>query len=215
MSLRNPQSPRHVLGIVGLVMLFYLALFAVMSLLDFPFSLPLLIMFLILIGVPLGVVAVGIVHGVVLWRRRRDPAYRKPPSVYVSTFVATTFLCCAMLVANFDSWVEQGAAERAAVLGELLPDEMPEPERRETVDEIERFWLLYLRELKQRNAEEIAQMSDEMGEAVELALAAYEWGTLSVTQVTELRAAVGKVLERRSPNAPRAGPRPAESGNGS
>lgn len=194
---------------------FYAAVFAAMSLVDFPFSLPLLLIVLLMVGLPLGVVAAGVAFGVQLALRFRIPAFRWPPQVFVSIFIGTTFVVCAAFIASYPQFVIEGAAERTQALAEILPEGLGDEERAATLASVERFWVWYLTEIRNRSAEELTRMSPEVSEAARLIFEAYGDANLEVTEVTALRVAIEKVTPPLPSTAPRAATAPAgsESGN--
>lgn len=193
---------------------FYAAVFAAMSLLEFPFSLPLLLIVFVTIALPLGIVAAGVAWGTQLALRHRIPELRWPPQVFVSVFIATTVVVSAGFIASYPEFVMEGAAERTRALEALLPTELPDGERAAVLDLTERFWRWYLTEIRDRNAQELVAGSADLDTAARLIFEAYGDDNLTVSEVTALRIALEKVTPAGPSTLPRATSDPAESGTG-
>ncbi len=194
---------------------FYAAVFAAMSLLKFPFSLPLLLIVFVMVALPLGIVVVGVVWGVQLALRRRNPEARWPVHLYVSVFIATTVVVSASFIGSYPEFVMEGAAERTTALEALLPGDLPADERAAVLDVTERFWRWYLTEIRDRNAQEFVSESPDLDTAARLIFEAYADSDLTVTEVTTLRIALEKVTPPPPSTLPRAvtGPAGSETGN--
>ena len=191
---------------------FYAAVFAAMSLLEFPFSLPLLLIVFVMVALPLGLVVVGVAWGVQLALRRRNPDARWPIQLYVSVFIATTVVVSASFIGSYPEFVMEGAAERTTALAALLPADLPADERAAVLDVTERFWRWYLTEIRDRNAQEFVAESPDLDTAARLIFEAYADSDLTVTEVTTLRVALEKVTPPPPSTLPREATDPAESG---
>ena len=86
-------------------MLFYLAVFAAIDLVGFQFPMSILLTFFLIVAVPLGLVAAGIVHVTALIRAQFGGRVRPPQAAtLMSLFVGTTVIVMIGFVSVYPEW---------------------------------------------------------------------------------------------------------------
>ncbi|RMF11923.1 MAG: hypothetical protein D6761_13480 [Candidatus Dadabacteria bacterium] len=124
-STPTPSGTRRNIGrLLFAVMLFYLAVFAMIDMVGFQFPMSILLTFFLIVAVPLGLVAAGIVHVSALIRAQLGGTVRPPQAAtLMSLFVATTVIVMIGFVSVYPEW-RRAAIEswQEAIRDSAVPD---------------------------------------------------------------------------------------------